>query len=144
MAISSARTLSVADYRPPGASYGVVLGRRPMWWPPKDPLETLDYSLDISPDLIDCGDRISQVSVRAAPSGTGALQIASPAIAGGVVTAVLSGGTGGVNYVVEFNVTTAIRGFHFLYHVFLAVAPPFSEAGEPGIDSYGTAVTATS
>ena len=56
------------------ASYGVVLGVRPMWWPPKGPAQMLDYSLDITADLVHGSDRIIQATAQTAPSGSGSLQ----------------------------------------------------------------------
>lgn len=68
----------------------------------KDPYAQLDYSLDFS-DYLPSGDTISSISVSA-DSG---ITVVSSTNTDTVATAVISGGTAGTIYNVEFRITTA-------------------------------------
>ena len=68
----------------------------------KDPYAQLDYSLDFS-NYLPTGDTISTVTVTAASGIT----VVSNSNTDTVATAIISGGTAGTIYNVEFKITTA-------------------------------------
>ena len=68
----------------------------------KDPYAQLDYSLDFT-NYLPSGDTLSSVSVSA-DSG---LTVVSTSNTDTVATAIISGGTAGTIYNVEFRITTA-------------------------------------
>lgn len=68
----------------------------------KDPFAQLDYSLDFS-NYLPTGDTINTVSVSA-DSG---ITVVSTSNTDTVATAIISGGTAGTIYNVEFRITTA-------------------------------------
>jgi hypothetical protein len=68
----------------------------------KDPYAQLDYSLDFS-NYLPTGDTISSISI-AVDSG---ITVVSNSNTDTVATAIISGGTAGTIYNVEFKITTA-------------------------------------
>jgi len=68
----------------------------------KDPYAQLDYSLDFS-NYLPSGDTISSISI-AVDSG---ITVVSNSNTDTVATAIISGGTAGTIYNVEFKITTA-------------------------------------
>lgn len=68
----------------------------------KDPYAQLDYSLDFS-NYLPTGDTISTITITAASGIT----VVSSSNTDTVATAIISGGTAGTIYNVEFKITTA-------------------------------------
>lgn len=65
---SGLRTLILTDFAP-RLLRGVILPQGEMRWPQKSSNETLDYCLDLTDWLADCGDTLASFAVTVTPSG---------------------------------------------------------------------------
>jgi hypothetical protein len=75
-------------------------------WPEKQTLDVLDYSCDLSGDLV-AGETITDVAVSVSPSGAGELSVQSVAVQGNVIVVWLTGGVGGRGYLIRLDATTS-------------------------------------
>jgi hypothetical protein len=76
-------------------------------WPPKDPIDVLDYQLDISPAMVgNDGDTIATLDVMLAPSNPGDLTLNDAQADGNVAVLWLAGGQADVVYTVTLVITT--------------------------------------
>lgn len=73
-------------------------------WPPKDPDDVLDYSLDFSAVLDEDADTIDSVAWTISPSG---LTKDSQSEAAGIATVWLSGGAAATRYTIGCRLVTA-------------------------------------
>jgi hypothetical protein len=74
-------------------------------FPPKDPLDTLDYGIDFSGQVNLDGDSLTTlIGVTSTPGG---LTIATPTLVGNIAYGWVSGGVAGVTYILDFEVMTA-------------------------------------
>lgn len=85
-------------------TYGAITPLPATTWPsPQSTDAVLAYSWDVSSDLGSV--TVSSVSISAAPSGAGELTISNLSMTGSVVTAFISGGVAGRQYVVKIDVS---------------------------------------
>lgn len=124
------------------SAYGTMPAPAPLRWPSPIPGANLDYSLDVSNDLLPIGDSVASAVLSIQPSGTGELQPVDLAVNGLLITAQLSGGIAGRNYVVRIIVNTE-SGRVFPYLIGLQMNAllafwPLQPAPTPG---FGTAIT---
>ena len=90
----------------------------PTWLPQKQPLETLDWSLDIAQAISVPTDQIASVAVAAAPSGAGEIALTEIVALGDILTVTLAGGVAGRIYTLQFIVSmTDQRVFQFLAYI---------------------------
>jgi hypothetical protein len=78
----------------------------PLRWPPKQPADVLDYSLDATGFLADIEDQVVSVTATPLSVSAGDVAIASLAVAGGLVTAWLAGGQPDTDYTIEVAIAT--------------------------------------
>jgi hypothetical protein len=79
----------------------------PLNWPTKDPVDVLDYILDIGPAIVgNDGDNIATLDVALAPSNPGDLVLQSSTTDGSRIILWLSGGQAGTVYTLTFAITT--------------------------------------
>ena len=75
-----------------------------MAFPPKDPLDVLDYSMDFSLQMAADSDNLAAiVAITSTPPG---LIATNPTLTDNTATGFISGGIPGVTYVLDFEVTT--------------------------------------
>ncbi len=129
--ISASRTLNFADYQARGLR-GVFIGQQPMWWPPKQAGDFVDYSIDLSESLAADGERPLLATAQVAPSSSGDVRVADLTLASGVITAWLTHGVPGRFYTIQMQVKTDARRTINL-NAFVEVAPPFIEGGAPPV-----------
>ena len=103
---SNARTVLLDSFVPvPRGSTAVE--PPPLNWPTKDPIDVLDYQLDISPALVgNDGDAIATLDVSIEPANPGDLTLNSATTDGTVVVLWLSRGQPGTIYLVNLVITT--------------------------------------
>jgi hypothetical protein len=110
--VSALRTIVIGA---PSSIYGVCPVQPMLQWPMAGPDEVLDYSLDVTAQLADVGDTIAYATISVSPSGTGELAVGALNVLGNVITAWLSGGVAGRNYLVRIEITTnAARTFQWM------------------------------
>ena len=103
---SSARAVTIDDFVPiPRGSSAVAPSL--LNWPTKDPGDTLDYEVDISPALIgNDGDSVATLDVTVAPDNPGDLSVSSTAADGARCVFWLTEGQSGTTYTVTIVVGT--------------------------------------
>ena len=126
------------------SSYGTMPygGELDGWWPSPKSNSNLDYSWDVSADLLPIGDSIASVALSVKPSGSGELVPVDMTANGYLITGQLSGGVAGRMYIVQIVVNTE-SGRVFSYLIGVAVNRvlatwPLVPAPTPG---FGTAIT---
>lgn len=67
-------------------------GNKPLWWPSKLAVASLDYTLDTTNSVIVGSDVIASVSVQIAPSGVGELSVSNIFVNGYMLTVTTAGG----------------------------------------------------
>jgi len=104
---SAARTVVIDSFVPvPRGS--IAIAPPPLNWPAKDPIDVLDYQLDISPAVVgNDGDAIATLDVEVAPSNSGDLTVNRVTADGATAVLWLSGGQPGTIYTVTLMITTA-------------------------------------
>jgi hypothetical protein len=75
-------------------------------WPEKQTLDVLDYSCDLSGDLV-AGETITDISVSASPIGPEELTVQSVALQGKVIVVWVAGGVGGRGYLIRLDARTS-------------------------------------
>jgi hypothetical protein len=103
---SNARTVLLDSFVPvPRGSTAVE--PPPLNWPTKDPIDVLDYQLDISPALVgNDGDAIATLDVTIESTNPGGLVLNSAIADGAVAVLWLSAGHSGTVYMVNLLITT--------------------------------------
>ena len=103
---SHARTVVLDSFIPvPRGSAAVAPA--PLNWPTKDPVDVLDYQLDISPALVgNDGDTIATLDVTIEPANPGDITLNNATADGTVAILWLSGGQAGTIYIVNIMITT--------------------------------------
>ena len=103
---SSARLVTIDSFVPmPRGSNAVA--PPPLNWPAKDPGDTLDYELDISPALVgNDGDSISTIDVSVSPDNPGDLTVSSTTADGTRCILWLTAGQHNTTYTVSINIGT--------------------------------------
>ena len=103
---STARLVTIDTFIPvPRGS--LASAPAPLNWPAKDPGDTLDYILDISPAVVgNDGDTIATANISVAPGNPGDLVLQSTAADGCRIVLWLSGGQVGTVYTVTFSIGT--------------------------------------
>lgn len=119
---SAARTVVVDSFVPvPRGS--VAIAPPPLNWPAKDPIDVLDYQLNIGPAVIgNDGDTIATLDVEVAPRNPGDLIVNSATADGTIAVLWLSGGQSGTVYTVTLMITT-VSGRALQRSVLLPVLP---------------------
>lgn len=119
---SAARTVVVDSFVPvPRGS--VAIAPPPLNWPAKDPIDVLDYQLNIGPAVIgNDGDTIATLDVEVAPRNPGDLIVNSATVDGTIAVLWLSGGQSGTVYTVTLMITT-VSGRALQRSVLLPVLP---------------------
>lgn len=139
---SSARTAMLDSFVPVPRG-AAAIAPTPLNWPAKDPGDTLDYRLDISPALIgNEGDAIATLDVVVSPNNPGDITISSVAADGPVAVVWASGGQANTVYVITIKVST-MSGRALQRSVLLPVLPlstPPVSASAITTDA-GTAIT---
>lgn len=80
---------------------------QPLAWPPKDPIDVLDYIFDISAAIAgNFGDAIATLDVAITPDNPGDLVLQSSSSDGGQAILWLAGGYAGTTYAVTVTVGT--------------------------------------
>ena len=139
---STARTLALygCGPQPRGA---LTLTPPALNWPPKDPTDTLDYSLDISQIIAgNEGDAIMTLDVVINPNNPGDLTLQSSSADGDLAVLWLSGGFAGTVY--QVTVTIGTNGGRVIGRTInlpvigFATLPPAQEALT---DQTGSAIT---
>jgi hypothetical protein len=131
MAVSAFRTLALADYLPT-ISRGVVISAAPMWWPPKQNFEELDFSLDATAAMQEVGDTFVKASARVSRSGLTDAIVTDLTVSGSVLTVWIDLGSPGTFYSVLIQAWTAVgRSFNWLGY--LQVLSPAFEIGTPAV-----------
>lgn len=103
---SSARTVRLDSFVPVPRG-AVAVAPAPLNWPAKDPVDTLDYRLDISSALVgNEGDAIATLDVAIAPSNPGDLTLNSSAADGPAIVLWLTAGQPNTVYIVTVKVGT--------------------------------------
>jgi hypothetical protein len=104
---SSARTIVIDSFVPvPRGTTAAAPSL--LTWPTKDPGDTLDYQLDISPALIgNQGDSIATIDIGISPSNPGDLAANSMAADGARATFWFTAGQNGTVYTVTILITTS-------------------------------------
>ena len=103
---STARTIALygCGLQPRGT---LTLSPPSLSWPPKDPTDILDYSLDITPIVSgNEGDAISTLDVVISPNNPGDLALQSSSVDGELAILWLFGGFAGVVYQVTITIGT--------------------------------------
>jgi len=119
---SSARTATLDSFIPVPRG-AVAVAPAALNWPAKDPGDTLDYRLDISPALVgNEGDAIATLDVTISPANPGDLAASSVAADGPIAIIWLSGGQAGTVYVITLRVST-MSGRTLQRSVLLPVLP---------------------
>ncbi len=103
---SRARSVTIDDFIPiPRGSSSVAPSL--MNWPTKDPGDTLDYEVDISPALVgNDGDSIATLDVTVTPNNPGDLSVSSTTADGTRCVLWLTEGQNGTTYTVTMIVGT--------------------------------------
>lgn len=146
---SRARTV-VLDSFVPVPRGAVAVAPAPLNWAAKDPVDTLDYRLDISSALVgNEGDAIATLDVAISPSNPGDLTLNSVAADGSAIVLWLTGGQVNTVYVVTVKIGT-MSGRMLQRSVLLPVlplsdppTPPFAlttDLGVPVVDQNGNPV----
>ncbi len=115
----------------------------PLYWPPKDPGDLLDYELDASPALVgDEQDVISTINVQIVPNAAGDLTLNSVEAQGSIAVLRLAAGRPGVVYSVQITITTA-AGRIIARAVWLPVLPLLAGVPNPAAltSTAGTAIS---
>jgi hypothetical protein len=112
-------------------------------WPTKDPGDTLDYEVDISPALVgNDGDSIATIDATIAPDSAGDLSVISMTADGSRCIFWLTAGQSGTTYTITIIVGTingrTVQRSVLLPVLYLSVPPIPSDALETGA---GTVVT---
>lgn len=103
---SNARTV-VLDPFTPAPRGSTAVAPPPLNWPTKDPVDVLDYQIDISPALIgNDGDAIATLDVTIEPANPGDLTVNSATTDGPLAILWLSHGQSGTVYTVNLVITT--------------------------------------
>jgi hypothetical protein len=119
---SSARTVRLDCFVPVPRGAAAV-APAPLNWPAKDPVDTLDYRLDISSALVgNEGDAMSTLDVAISPSNPGDLVANSVAADGPVIVLWLTAGQVNTVYTVTIKVST-MSGRMLQRSVLLPVLP---------------------
>jgi hypothetical protein len=103
---SCARTIVIDSFVP--VPRGTTAISPPLLtWATKDPGDTLDYQLDISPALVgNDGDPIATIQVSISPGNPGDLQVTSMAADGARATFWFTAGQNGITYTVTIVIGT--------------------------------------
>ena len=113
------------------AIYGAALIPGPTFWPAKQTDETLSYAWDKTAWLAANGsDSIATAAATIPWTVTGDAQVLALNVVAGVVTVRITGGLPGATYACLISGTTTL-GNSFDDTLFLPIAAPFIEAGEP-------------
>ncbi len=105
---ASSSIVSMISALAAGATTATAAAGAPLSWPPKDPNDVLDYTLDVSDALVgDIGDSIATLDVSIAPNAAGDLTLNSSSASGTVAVLWFSGGNIGTTYVVTVSINTA-------------------------------------
>ena len=103
---SNARTI-VLDPFIPAPRGSTAVAPPSLNWPTKDPVDVLDYQIDISPALIgNDGDAIATLDVTIEPDNPGDLTLNSATTDGPLAILWLSNGQSGTVYTVNLVITT--------------------------------------
>lgn len=146
---SNARTVKLDSFVPVPRG-AVAVAPAPLSWPAKDPVDTLDYRLDVSSALVgNEGDAIATLDVAIFPSNPGDLTLNSVAADGSAIVLWLTGGQTNTVYIVTVKVST-MSGRMLQRSVLLPVLalsdppiPPFAittDLGVPVVDQNGNPV----
>jgi hypothetical protein len=104
---SSARSITIDSFIPVPRGTSAVAPAY-MSWPTKDPGDTLDYEVDISPALVgNDGDSIATLDVSVTPNNPGDLTVSSTTADGTRCVFWLTAGQTGITYTVTIVVGTA-------------------------------------
>lgn len=108
---SNARVVVLDSFIPvPRGSLAVAPA--PLNWPTKDPGDTLDYIIDISPAIIgNEGDAIATLDVTVSPANPGDLVVQSTTTDGSRIVLWLTEGQAGTVYTITFSISTASGRF---------------------------------
>ena len=119
---SAARTV-VLDSFVPVPRGSTAIAPPPLNWPVKDPIDVLDYQLDIGPAVVgNESDSIATLDVEVTPSNPGDLVVKSTTTDGTLAVLWLSGGQSGTVYTVTLMITT-VSGRALQRSVLLPVLP---------------------
>lgn len=108
---SNARVVVLDSFIPvPRGSLAVAPA--PLNWPTKDPGDTLDYIIDISPAIIgNEGDAIATLDVTVSPAKPGDLVVQSTTTDGSRIVLWLTEGQAGTVYTITLSISTASGRF---------------------------------
>lgn len=139
---SSARSVVIDSFIPvPRGSTAVT--PPPLNWPTKDPGDTLDYQLDISPAVVgNAGDSIATLDLTISPRNPGDLSVSSTSADGCHAVFWLTGGQNGIVYTITVLITT-VNGRTLQRSILLPVlylSTPYVPAGALDTDT-GAVVT---
>lgn len=129
---SSARTVVIDNFVP--VPRGTTATAPPLLnWPTKDPGDTLDYQLDITPAIIgNPGDSIATIEISVSPDNPGDLTVNSMAADGFRGVFWFSGGQTGTTYTITVLISTVngrtIQRSILLPVLYLSVPPIPSDA----------------
>jgi hypothetical protein len=104
---STARTVTIDGFIPAARGSSAVTPP-PLNWPAKDPLDVLDYQLDVSPAMAgNEGDAISTLDVTVSPNNPGDLVLNSATVDGQSAVLWFSAGQTGTVYMITVLIGTA-------------------------------------